>query len=357
MNRRFLATIALVMIVMMLVNGCSSNSNSINKAEKKEKSKNKIAMVIDKGGLVDKSFYDAANIGLNKIEKEYGIKPTIIESTGEESYGNDLKSASKDNDLIIAAGFTMKNSLQKIAIDTADKSFVIIDAEVDEPNVKSVIFKEEEGSFLMGIIAGKMTKTNKVGFIGGIESEIIERFEAGFIAGVKTVNEAAAEDLLNKKNVKYAGNFNDLDKGYELGKSLYNNGCDIVYHASGSVGLGLFKAAKEMKKWVIGVDQDQGEIVSEYKDNILSSMVKYVDKSTYEVTKEFIEGQFKGGKDSVMKLGIKEGGVGIAASTKENIPKDIVDLVEKYKKSIVASELEVPTSTNKIKEFKAPELK
>lgn len=355
MNKRILAVIAFIMIVMMLVNGCSSNN--INKGEKKEKSKNKIVMVIDKGGLIDKAFYDSAIMGLNKIEKEYGIKPTIIESNSEESYGNDLKSAAKDNDLIIAAGFTMKNSLKKIAIDNANKSFVIIDAEVDEPNVKSVIFKEEEGSFLMGIIAGKMTKTNKVGFIGGMESEIIERFEAGFIAGVKTVNEAAAEDLLNKKNVRYAGNFNDLNKGYEFGKSLYNDGCDIVYHASGSVGLGLFKAAKEMKKWAIGVDQDQGEIVSEYKDNILSSMVKYVDKSTYEVTKEFVEGQFKGSKDSVMKLGLKEEGVGIAASTKENTPKEILDLAEKYKKAIIAGQFDVPTSINKIKEFKAPELK
>lgn len=355
MNRRILAGIAFIMILIMLVNGCSSNN--INKEEKKEKSKNKIVMVIDKGGLIDKAFYDSAIMGLNKIEKEYGIKPAIIESNNEESYGNDLKSAAKDNDLIIAAGFTMKNALKKIAIDNANKSFVIIDAEVDEPNVKSVIFKEEEGSFLMGIIAGKMTKTNKVGFIGGMESEIIERFEAGFIAGVKTVNEAAAEELLNKKNVRYAGNFNDLNKGYEFGKSLYNDGCDIVYHASGSVGLGLFKAAKEMKKWAIGVDQDQGEIVSEYKDNILSSMVKYVDKSTYEVTKEFVEGQFKGSKDSVMKLGLKEEGVGIAASTKENTPKEILDLAEKYKKAIIAGQFDVPASINKIKEFKAPELK
>ena len=354
MNRRFLATIALIMIVIMQVNGCSSN---MNKEKKEDRSKSKIAMVIDKGGLIDKSFYDAANIGLNKIEKEYGIKPTIIESSDEENYGKNLKSAAKDNDLIIAAGFTMKNSLEKIAIDTADKSFVIIDAVVDEPNVKSVVFKEEEGSFLMGIIAGKMTKTNKVGFIGGIESEIIERFEAGFIAGVKTVNEAAAEGLLSKKNVKYAGNFNDSNKGYELGKSLYNDGCDIVYHASGTVGLGLFKAAKEMNKWAIGVDQDQGTIVSEYKNNILSSMVKYVDKATYEVAKEFIKGQFKGGKDNVMKLGLKEEGVGIAASTKENTPKEIVDLVEKYKKAIAASEFDVPTSISKVKEFKAPELK
>lgn len=354
MNKKFLATVALVMIVIMLVSGCSSNSD---KEKKEEKSKTKIAMVIDKGGLVDKSFYDAANMGLNQIEKEYGIKPSIIESKDEENYGNDLKSTSKDNDLTIAAGFTMKNSLQKIAMDTADKNFVIIDALVDEPNVKSVIFKEEEGSFLMGIIAGKMTKTNKIGFIGGIESEIIERFEAGFIAGVRAVNEAAAEGLLNKKNVKYAGDFNDSNKGYELGKSLYNDGCDIVYHASGSVGLGLFKAAKEMKQWAIGVDQDQGAIVSEYKDNILSSMVKYVDKATYEVTKEFIEEQFKGGKDSVMKLGLKEDGVGIAASTKENTPKDIMDLAEKYKKAIIAGQFDVPTSINKIKEFKAPELK
>ena len=150
----------------------------------------------------------------------------------------------------------MADAMTAIAKKYPDKKFAIIDSVVNAKNVLSLNFKEQEGSFLTGIIAGKMTKTNKIGFIGGKDFELINRFAAGYIAGAKSVNPNV------KFDIRYADDFANPTKGEELATSMYNGGCDIVYHAAGGTGLGLFKAAKSMSKpdkklWAIGVDQDQ----------------------------------------------------------------------------------------------------
>jgi basic membrane protein A len=133
----------------------------------------------------------------------------------------------------------MADAVTKVAKASPDKKFAIIDSEVKLPNVMSIMFKEHEGSFLVGVVAAKTSTTGKIGFVGGIDMPLIQKFEAGFIAGVKSVNPAAAKDLENRKNVRYANSFSDVNKGYELAKSLYNSGCDVVYHAAGGCGLGV----------------------------------------------------------------------------------------------------------------------
>ena len=202
-----------------------------------------------------------------------------------------------------------------------------------------------------------MTKTGKIGFIGGKDFDLINRFESGFAAGVKSVNPKAAAGLLNRENVIYANSFNDTVKGYEAGKQLYGSGCDIVYHAAGGVGIGLFQAAEELltkgsKVWAIGVDMDQAVTLPKFKNVILTSMIKRVDVSTYSVIKDVVDNKFKGG--TVINLGLSEDGVGIASTSDVNTPKDILTLVNKYSDAIKAKKIFVPTNRKQANAFKSP---
>lgn len=350
-KKRLVAALASVAVVATLFAGCTAKKEEGTNTPTKTESKStvKLGMATDQGGLGDKSFNDSAYAGLQKIEKEYGIKPTVLQSKQQENYEPNLKNLSKEHDLTFAIGFMMKDALTKVAKENPDKKFAIIDSSVELDNVKSISFKEEEGSFLMGVIAGKTTKSNKVGFIGGVDMPLIQKFEAGFIAGVKAVNPDAAKGLLDRTTVKYVGNFNDSAKGYEVAKSLYNDGCDVVYHAAGAAGLGLFKAAQEMKKQAIGVDQDQAVTASQYKDVIISSMIKRVDTATYLASKEIIDGNFRGGTKNSMVLGLKEDGVGIADTTKDHVSQDIIDLANKYKQDIIDGKITVPATLDELK--------
>lgn len=330
--------------------------------QKKETPKIKIGLATDEGGKGDKSFNDSAIAGVERIEKEFAIKPVILESKQNDQYEPNLKNLSNTTDLVFAVGFKMADATKKVAEANPDKKFAIIDSEVKLPNVSSILFREEQGSFLMGVIAAKTSKSGKIGFIGGIDMPLIQKFEAGFVAGVKSINPAAAADLESRKNVKYAGNFSDSAKGYELAKSLYSTGIDVIYHVSGAVGLGLFKAAAEMKKFAIGVDADQALAVVDtktkqplYKDVILVSMMKRVDLGTYNTSVDTINGKFQGGKTIIM--GLKENGVGLSETINPAVTKDTLDLVEKYKQAIIAGTLVVPTNAAEGKAFKPVEVK
>lgn len=368
-KKRVIAFLSTAVMVVSLFAGCGSSSNS-NTAQQQTK-KVKIGLSTDEGGLNDKSFNQAADTGIKKAQKDLGVDYKAIESKQKEDYEPNLEALVNDNaDLTFGIGFQMATAIKNVATKYKDKKFATIDIQKDDiggflPNVELITFKEQEGSFLMGVIAGKMTKTNKIGFIGGKDFALINKFEAGFAAGVKAVNPAAAEGLISKDGkkpgtmVKYADSFNDTNKGYELAKSLYVSGCDVVYHAAGGVGLGLFKAAKELKDsgkkvWAIGVDMDQAVTVPEYASVILSSMVKRVDTATYNATKDVVNGTFKGGRQ--VELGLKEDGVGIAESSKNYTPKNVLDLVDKYQTAIKDGKFVVPETRDKVKDFTAPTL-
>lgn len=311
----------------------------------------KIGLSTDEGGRGDKSFNDAAIAGLEKFGKEFNNKPTIIESKQASQYVQNLENLAKANDLTVAVGFKMGDSLKKVADATPDKKFLIVDSVVDSKNVKSVLFKEQEGSYLMGVIAGKLTKTNKIGFIGGVEGDVIGRFHAGFVAGVMSVNKEAGKLLLDKTNVKYAGSFSDTNKGKELGKALYNSGCDIVFHAAGGVGLGLFDAAKESGKLAMGVDSDQAAMLPNYKDVIIVSMMKQVDVAVYSVAKDFANGKFDGG---VMTLGMKEDAVGLSPTQHDVLKNnaDVQKLVKETTEKIKSGEVKVPATVKELDSIK-----
>lgn len=369
MNKKKLlsAIIATAMTATLFV-GCGTTSNTNQDTSKSTTKTVKIGLSTDQGGLNDKSFNQAADEGIKKAKKEVSIDYKAIESKQKEDYEPNLEALiSNGDELVFGVGYQMETAIEDIAKKHTDKHFALIDSvAVDNPNsatakqlpnVESIMFKENEGSFLVGVIAGKMTKSHKIGFIGGIDGELIQRFETGFAAGVKSTDPQAAALLINRQEVKYAGSFDDVNKGYELAKSLINDGCDVIYHAAGGVGIGMFKAVKEAndagkKVWAIGVDQDQAVTVPDYSKYILTSCIKRVDTATYNVAKDASAGTYKGGVQ--LTLGLKEDGVGIAPSSSTNTPADVLALEKKYEDAIKSGKITVPGKKGEAASFTAP---
>ncbi|MNM03324.1 Membrane lipoprotein TmpC precursor [compost metagenome] len=300
----------------------------------------KIGMVTDVGGVNDKSFNQSAWEALQALEKESGIKVQYLQSKSNADYEPNLNQFVKDGyALTWGIGFDLGDAVKKVATENPDAKLAIIDSVVDAPNVESVTFSENEGSFLVGVVAGLTTKSNKVGFIGGMESPVIKRFEAGFKAGVAAVNPSA------KVTVTYAGAYDKPDTGKSLAATLYDAGNDIIFPAAGATGNGVFNEAKSRNKaggskvWVIGVDKDQS---LEFGDDVtLTSMVKRVDEAVKTVSKQIMDGTFKGGSTTV--LGLKDNGVGLPDTSKANVSADILAKVDDYKQQIIDGKITVPS--------------
>ena len=367
-KKRLIATIASVALVATIFTGCTKKEEPKTPTTGGDKpaatAKLKVGLVTDQGGVNDASFNQSANEGIKKAVTDLGIQQiNSIESKTQDVYEPNLKTMATTADLVVGCGFMMETSMKNVSAQTPDKKFLIVDGVVPNKNTLSVLFKEHEGSFLAGVIAGKMTKTNKIGFVGGKEGEVINRFESGFVAGVMSVNPEAGKLLMPKDaktpgvNVKYVDSFDDSGKGYEAAKALYNGGVDIIYHAAGGAGLGVFKAAKDMNKFAIGVDSDQAatENGKAYKDQILFSMEKKVGVAVYDVIKNLKDGKFEGG--STKNLGIKEGAVGIAPTIHKSVDKAFVDLSKKAETDIKDGKIVVPGTRDELLKFKAPELK
>ena len=359
--KRLVALVATVALSASVLVGCKSKDEGSSEGTADKKTEVSVGLVTDEGGINDKSFNQTAGSGVEKAVEELGVKYKYIESQKKEEYEPNLQ-ALIDNgaQLTYGIGFQLADAVANVAKNNPETMFCLIDSVVEADNVQSVTFKEEEGSFLMGVIAGLTTKTNKVGFIGGKDSETILKFESGFAAGVAAVNPEAAKGLISAdgkssgSTVKYADSFSDTNKGYELAKSLYESGCDIIYHAAGGVGIGMFQATKELRDagsevWAIGVDMDQAVSLPEFADVILSSMMKRVDKATYDAAKAMTEGNFEPG---VKVLGIAEGGVGMADSTKNNTAPEVMEKATEFETKIKNGEFKVPATREEVKEFK-----
>ncbi|ODR82297.1 BMP family ABC transporter substrate-binding protein [Haladaptatus sp. W1] len=325
-----------------------------------------VGMVYATGGLGDNSFNDMANMGIKQAKKEFGVQfqnaepdsPTDVESLQRQF----AQSSSPDYDLICCIGYVQTNSLIKNAGQYPDQNFMLVDsvAETDNgdlvKNVANYVFKEQQGSFLVGHLAGQLTqmdfsagksstKSGKktVGFVGGKEVPLIKKFEAGYKAGVAH----ASEDIEVK--TAYAGTYSDPVKGKEAALSMYENGADIVYHAAGGTGTGVFKAANQKGRFAIGVDSDQSKAkgTAKFSNVILASMVKKVDEAVYRSTKNVIDGEFKGGK--VNTLGLEQGGIEAVygADLGSEIPDDVKSKVKESREAIISGDIEVPTTVEK----------
>jgi basic membrane protein A len=319
---------------------------SCGKQEQQNKSsdKLKIGLVFDVGGRGDKSFNDAAYRGLEKAKNELGIEFEYIEpGPGADREAALRQFASRpDIKLIFGIGFIFTDEITKIAQEFPYKNFACVDYTYDPAktlpsNLLALEFKEEEGSFLVGALAALTSKTNTIGFIGGMESPLIKKFEKSYEAGAKFVK----PDI--KILVAYAGvtgeAFKNPGKGKELALGQYSQGADIIYHASGVTGLGVFEAARETKKLAIGVDSDQYE---EAPGFILTSMIKGVDVAVYDCIKEEKDGKFIGGKAEI--FGLKSKGVDYIYNDKNKnlITDEVRKKVEEIREQIIGGKINIP---------------
>jgi len=344
--------LALVLVLVMAVGvfaGCAKKAEPAattpTAAPTAAAPKLSFGMITDVGGLGDKSFNDSAWTGITKAGTEFNVKPVILQSTKATDYETNIGNMAQQVDLTVAVGFLMEKAMGTAADQYTDKKFGIVDTTVDKPNVMSVTFKEHEGSFLVGVIAGLTTKSNVVGFVGGMDFPLINKFEYGFKAGVASVNPKA------KILSAYTGVFDSPDKGKEVALSQFKQKADVIYHASGACGIGVIQAADENGFWAIGVDQDQS---AQSKNNkVLCSMIKRVDVATYTMCKAYADGTFKAG---VTTLGLKEEGVGFSDNGK-NVKAETAAIVDKYKAAIIAGTIVVPDTKDAFKAFKPVEVK
>jgi basic membrane protein A len=293
--------------------------------------------VLDKGGRDDKSFNAAAYKGSQEAEKTLGVKVKVLEGRDDNSAEPMLRSlAEKKYDLIIAVGFSQGEAVKKVATQFKDQKFVIVDSEVTLPNVKSVMFEEHEGSFLVGAIAALKSKSGKLGFIGGMDIPLIRRFLLGYEAGAKHV----------RKDVQIFSNFagvtgeawNNPPKGKELALAQISQGADVIFAAAGATGMGLFDAAEEKKILAIGVDSNQNWVKP---GHILTSMMKRVDVAVLKSIGEAQAGKLQAG---VSRYGLSTDGVGYALddNNKALLDKDLLAKIDQLKAEIVAGKINVP---------------
>ncbi len=301
-----------------------------------------IGMVTDVGGVNDQSFNQISWEGLLRAKDELGVDVRYLESTQAADYEVNLETfASSDVDLILGIGFLMSDIIKSEAERYPENKYSIVDSSYgdDTPsNVVGLLFKDQQSSFLVGYIAGKVTKTNKIGFVGGIKFAITERFELGYIAGAKYANPDVEVFSV------FAESFTDTAKGKAVATQMYSDGADIVFHAAGGLGDGVIEAAREQGLWAIGVDKDQNSLAP---DNVLTSAVKRVDNAVYEVIKDLQNGQFKGGVTQT--YGLAEKGVGIAETSSKNVPADVLEEVKGIEQDLIDGTIELPYDIDQLR--------
>ena len=297
----------------------------------------KPAVVYDLGGKFDKSFNEGVFNGATKFAKDTGIAFRDLEIQNDAQREQVLRKFAKDGySPIVVPGFAWATALGKIADEFPNTKFGIIDMVVDKPNVQSMVFKAEEGSFLVGVIAAETSKSAKVGFVGGMDSPLISAFECGYAQGVKYATAGKGDVIANMTGTTPAA-WNDPVKGGELAKSQIDRGADIVYAAAGATGQGVLKAAADANKFGIGVDSNQNGL---FPGHVLTSMLKRVDVATYDSFKAAKEGTWKGG---VQVFGLKNDGVGYAVddNNKAILSADAKAKAEAAKADIISGKIQV----------------
>ncbi len=349
MNKKQWLGLGLVAVAAVGLAACGNRSS--RKADSSSDMKTKAAIVTDTGGVDDKSFNQSAWEGLQAWGKEHNLAKdkgfTYFQSTSEADYANNLQQAAGSYNLIFGVGFALHNAVEEAAKEHSDLNYVLIDDVIKDQknNVVSVTFADNESAYLAGVAAAKTTKTKQVGFVGGIESEVISRFEAGFKAGVASVDSSI------KVQVDYAGSFGDNAKGKTIAAAQYAAGADVVYQVAGGTGAGVFAEAKSLnesrpeneKVWVIGVDRDQ-EAEGKYtsKDGkesnfVLVSTLKQVGTTVKDIANKAEKGEFPGGQ--VIVYSLKDKGVDLAVT---NLSEEGKKAVEDAKAKILDGSVKVP---------------
>lgn len=302
----------------------------------------RVGLVFDVGGRGDKSFNDAAYLGVSRAEAELGVEASYLEPASTEDREAALRLfAVRGFDLVIGVGFIFSSDVDAVARAYPDVRFACVDYAPGPsgipPNVAALAFREEEGSFLVGAVAGLLTKSGHVGFVGGMSGPLIRKFEAGYEAGVK----AACPSCV--VHAAYAGTtpdaFRDPAKGKALANAQIAARSDVLYHASGATGHGVFEAAADAKVLAIGVDADQHD---EMPGTVVTSMVKRADVAVFDIVRDALEGRFQGG---VRVFGLREGGVDYVHEGPHavGIPWHVIEKVEALRGEVVAGRIVVPS--------------
>jgi basic membrane protein A len=384
---------ATVLGLMALAIACSKKEAAQGSAASAPSSQPiKVGLVTDIGGRGDQSFNDSALRGLElwaagkrftgsgyrdataeeikasippdlanlqpPIERR-PIFPLVLQSKAQEDYEPNLQLlVDQGVALAIGTGFMLENAVKAVSRRNPGSRFLLIDSPLldaqgkpySAPNVRTIIFREEEGSFLVGALAGLATRAKRVAFIGGMEIPLIKKFEAGFRAGLATTSPEASSRTL----VSYTGSFDNVAVGKQIAQDMLAKGADVVFHAAGSDGLGVIQAVKEARAagrnaWVIGVDSDQWALAP---DAVLTSMVKRVDWAVYQTVRDLVRGSFQAGNSA---LGVKEQGVSYA-EVRIDFPgkAEALQRVEALRQKIVLGEIKVPSNIAELSSFKAP---
>ena len=339
---KVIKSVAVIAAAALTLTACSSSGASTPSASSSAP-KIKIGMAYDVGGRGDQSFNDSAAAGLDKAAKEFGVDTKEAAATNGEAESareerlNQLIDAGYDN--IVAVGFAYATAVKAVAAQNPNVKFAIVDdSSITADNVMNLTFAANQGSFLVGAAAALKTKTNHVGFIGGVQTDLIKSFEVGYEAGVKAVNPSIKIDVKYLTQPPDFSGFSSVDKGKAAAEGMYQGGADIVYHAAGGSGGGVFTAAKDAGKWAIGVDSDQAKTAApDVRDVILTSMLKRVDTGGYFFIKSVKDGTFKGG---TQVFDLKTDGVGYA-TTGGHID-DITSKLDAYKQQIIDGKITVP---------------
>lgn len=285
----------LIVTILLVAGGCKKKSSSA-------KTGFVPAVVFDMGGKFDKSFNQSAYKGAEKFKAETGIAYREFEITNPSQREQAIrKMAEKKSNLIVGIGFAQANAIDKVSKENPDLKFAIVDSVVNNPNVQSIVFKEQEGSFLVGMLAALKSKTGVVSFVGGMDIPLIRAFACGFEQGAKYLNPQIR--VIQNMTGNDSSAWNNPSKGAELARSQFEQGSDIVYAAAGGTGVGVYQAAKDNGNFAIGVDSNQNYL---HPGTMLTSMVKRVDVAVFQAMKTAKEGTWKSG---VRVLGLKERGV------------------------------------------------
>ena len=299
----------------------------------------KVGMVTDVGGVNDQSFNQSAWEGLKKTKNELGVKTSYQESKQDADYPANLETLlDAKNDMIWGIGFKMADAILLAAKQNPKQKYGIIDYSYGNKtpkNVVGVMFKAEEGAFLAGYIAAKMSKTGTLGFIGGMSVPIIHSFQYGVMAGAKYANKKIT--ILEQ----HAESFTDAAKGKAIANQMMGKGADVLFHAAGAVGDGVIEAVKEKDKMAVGVDRDQNYMAPK---NVITSSMKRIDNAIYNVVNDLSKGTFKGG--TTIEYGLKDGAVDVAPTTSKMVPSVLMEDISKLKKSIVEGKLKIPATSS-----------
>lgn len=296
----------------------------------------KPALVYDLGGKNDASFNQSAYDGAQRFKEETGMDYKDFEIQNDAQREQAMRRFARDgHNPVVAIGFSQASALEKVAKEFPDTKFAIVDMVVEQPNVRSILFTEHEGSYLVGVMAAKASETGKVGFVGGMDIPLIRKFACGYVQGVKSVN-PDAEVFQNMTGTTGAA-WNDPVKGGELANSQIERGADVVYHAAGGTGVGVLQAAADAGKLGIGVDSNQN---GRHPGSVLTSMLKRVDNAVYKAFMDVKNDEWSTGFNV---LDLKAGGVGYAMdeNNKDLVDADMKAAVEAAAEKIKSGEVKV----------------